>query len=387
MRIVQIANLVTATSGGIRATLAALGVRYAAAGHERVEVVPGPAHAEMALDDGGVRRVLPGVVLPGGAGYRLLVDRGTVRAALSALAPDAVEVHDRFTLPWATRWAAERDLPATLVVHERLVATLETWIRLGPFAPGPLVGVVARAADRQLVGGVDHLVVASRYAAAAFPADPRVHVVPFGVDLDRFHPARRTRTEDGRLRLVLVGRLSREKRPADAIATVADLVRRRVQVHLDVLGDGPLRGRLERAAAGLPVRFHGHVGAEQVAQHLADADVALAPCPAETFGLAALEALASGTAIVIPRRGALPELLGHARGTRPHGGVAGGAVTAADVVAALACYPPEERRAAARRRAERFPWQVLTDHLLARHGADGRPVPRSSTGGRLSVAR
>lgn len=376
MRIVQLANLVTPTSGGIRTTLAALGRIYAAAGHERVEVVAGPDHAEVALDHGGVRRLIPGVPVPGGAGYRVLVDRSAVRATLAALAPDAIEVHDRFTLPWVLDWAVERGVPATLVVHERLAATIDTWARLGPVSAGPVASMVARTADRRLLAGVDHVVVASRYAAAGFPDDPRVHVVPFGVELDRFRPAPpgpERRGDDGPLRLVTTGRLSREKRAGAAVVAVADLVRRGFQVRLDVLGDGPLRGRLERAAIGLPVHFHGHVDADGVARHLADADIALALCPIETFGLAALEALASGTPVVVPRRGALPELLGHAAGVRPHGGVAGGGFTPADIVGALARRPAAGRSAAARRCAEGFPWSRLASHLLVRHGA--RPVP------------
>lgn len=369
MRIVQVANFVTPTSGGIRRTLDALGRGYAAAGHECVEVVPGPGHDEVELPGGGSRRVLPGVALPGGAGYRLLLDRRVVRAALSGLAPDAVEVHDRFSLPWVLRWADRCGLPATLVVHERLAATLATWARLGPVGPGPLAALTASVADRRLLAGVDHLVVPSRYAAAGFPSDPRVHVVPFGVDLDRFHPGLRSRPDggDGPVRLVLVGRLSREKRPADAIRTLARLQARGIAAHLDVIGEGPLRERLQRFAAQLPVRFHGHLPADEVARHLADADVALAPCRVETFGLAALEALACGTPVVAAGRGALAELLDDPHTPGPYGGAVHHGSRADEVVAALSRIPRALRRTAARRRARQFPWTGLERHLLARH--------------------
>ena len=63
---------------------------------------------------------------------------------------------------------------------------------------------------------------------------------------------------------------------------------------LVVVGEGPMRARLERQAARLPVDFTGYIGCrDTVATILASADVALAPGPHETFGLAALEALAS----------------------------------------------------------------------------------------------
>ena len=76
-----------------------------------------------------------------------------------------------------------------------------------------------------------------------------------------------------------------------------------------VAGDGPLRPRLERRAAraGLPVTFAGFLsGRADLAALLASADVALAPGPAETFGLAALEALACGTPVVVSAESACP---------------------------------------------------------------------------------
>ena len=51
---------------------------------------------------------------------------------------------------------------------------------------------------------------------------------------------------------------------------------------------------------------------ESLAKLLAAADVVIAPGPAETFGLSALEALASGTPVVVSSRSALPEVVGQA---------------------------------------------------------------------------
>ena len=84
---------------------------------------------------------------------------------------------------------------------------------------------------------------------------------------------------------------------------------------LVVAGDGPLRARLERAArrASLPVRFAGFVtDPKELAILLASADVVIAPGPVETFGLAALEALACGTPVVVSAASALPEVVGTA---------------------------------------------------------------------------
>src|SRR5262249_32056107 len=83
----------------------------------------------------------------------------------------------------------------------------------------------------------------------------------------------------------------------------------------------------ERQAAGTaqPVTFTGFIPSRTaVATLLATADVVLAPGPVETFGLAALEALACGTPVVVSGSGALPEGIGGAGATGTGGGFAGG---------------------------------------------------------------
>ena len=134
---------------------------------------------------------------------------------------------------------------------------------------------------------------------------------------------------------------------------------------LVVAGDGPLRARLERAArrASLPVQFAGFVtDPKELAILLASADVVVAPGPVETFGLAALEALACGTPVVVSASSALPEVVG----------TAGIAVTGEDFaggVRAILARDPIARRAAARARAEEFGWPASATAFLAVHEA------------------
>jgi alpha-1,6-mannosyltransferase len=83
-----------------------------------------------------------------------------------------------------------------------------------------------------------------------------------------------------------------------------------MRVRLVIAGDGPLRRAMERRARHLPVTFLGFLNHRvEVARLLASADVALAPGPHETFGLAALEALACGTPVVASRSSALAEIV------------------------------------------------------------------------------
>lgn len=369
MRIVQLANLVTPTSGGIRTVLDQLGRGYVAAGHDVHRIVPA-RRAAVEVTPAGVVHHLPGTVLPGSGGYRLLLARGPVRCLLDDLTPDRVEVSDRFTLTWAGPWARARGVPAVLVVHERLAATLRTWTSLGPLADH-----AAGIADRRLPAAFTSVVVPSRWAASAFIGAANVVVVPLGVDLRAFQPGpvsphpSDVPTGAAQVRLVAVTRLSREKRPDLVVDALAALHARGVDAHLDVVGDGPLRRRLERRAGGLPVTFHGFVRERsRLARLLRRADVALAPCGIETFGLAVLEAMACGTPVVATTGGAVGELVADGSGVVvPPGGreMAAGALRLLD-------RDPDDRRAAARARAEAHPWGATVRRMLAVHGLPAR---------------
>lgn len=366
MRIVQLANLVHPTSGGLRVVIEQLGAGYLAAGHDRVTIVPGARPARRRTADGSLRITEPGVPLPRSGGYRLLTDRPRLRTLLEELQPDAVEVSDRWTLPWITDWAHEAGIPSTVVVHERLEHVLRTWVPGGAGA-----AAVAARADRRLAARAGEIVVPSHVAAASFP-DQRARVVPWGVDLEVFHPQlRRRATTPTHLGLITLGRLSAEKRPGLAIDVLEALRSRGVDARLAIVGDGPLRGRLQRRARGLPVTFHGHLAADAVAARLADADVALSTCPAESFGLAGLEALACGTPVVVPISGALPEVLGCQTGT-PTITDAGALASPTPLAMAFAVQrllgiDPAQRRAAARARAHLRPWPHAVAAMLALH--------------------
>lgn len=173
-------------------------------------------------------------------------------------------------------------------------------------------------------------------------------------------------------------RLSVEKRPGTALDAVEVLERRGRRAVLVVAGDGPLRPRLEQRARerGLPVTFLGHVSDPGLLGALqASADVCLAPGPAETFGLAALEAMACGTPVVVSASSALPEVIGSAGAVAADRGEA-----FADAVDMLLERPEAERRGIARARAECFGWDTAVRAFLAAHDAEVF-LPRSVPGG------
>ena len=354
-------------SGGLKTALRQLGAGYLAAGHEPVLIIPGPSESDEQTDQGRVI-TLPGPRLPGLGGYRVLLDRSRTAAVLRSVRPDRIEVSDRSTLRWLGRWARRRHIPSMMVSHE----SLDGLFRL--FGPDSSRRV-ADLLNARTAADHDRVVCTTRWAAAEFERIGARNVVrvPLGVDLDRFSPARqdpamrRRWSAPDEVLLVHCGRLAPEKKPRRSIAALAGLRASGVPAVLVVAGDGPLRTALqsEAAARGLPVRFLGHVtDPDQLAALLATADVAIAPGPIETFGLAALESLASGTPVVVSSQSALPEVIGEAGLAVPGDGPA-----YADAIQTLLSHPERARRAAARHQAERFPWSAAAAGFLAAHHA------------------
>jgi alpha-1,6-mannosyltransferase len=320
LRIVRLANFVAPSSGGLRTALRELGTGYEAAGHEAVLVVPGERYTDDATEQGRVI-TLPGPLLPGTGGYRVLLDRRRVAGLLESLAPDRLEVSDRTTLRWTGAWARRARVRAVMVSHESADGVLRTW---------GLSGRTARRASDALNVRTAHtyarVVCTTEFAEREFIRIGARNIVraPLGVDLAGRHPALR----DPALR----GRYAREDDLLLVMCSVGD---------------------------------RAELGALQ-----ASADVALAPGPAETFGLAALEAMACGTPVVASASSALPEVIGSAGAAAADRGE-----SFADAVEELLDRPEGDRRAAARARAECFGWRTAVDAFLAAHDATApRPV-------------
>ncbi|MYX97785.1 glycosyltransferase [Streptomyces sp. SID486] len=370
LRMVRLANFVAPASGGLRTALRELGKGFRAAGHDPVLIVPGERHTDRDTEQGRVI-TLPGPLLPGTGGYRVLTDKRRLAALLEELAPDRLEVSDRTTLRWTGRWARRARVPAVMVSHETADGVLRTW-----GLPERLARRTADSLNTRTAHVYSRVVCTTEYAEREFVRIGARNVVraPLGVDLTERHPAlrdpglraRHARADEALL--VMASRLSVEKRPGTALDALEALLRRRRRAVLVVAGDGPLRARLEHRARerGLPVTFLGHVTDRTALGALqASADVCLAPGPAETFGLAALEAMACGTPVVASASSALPEVIGSAGAT-----AAGTGTAFADAVEELLDRGEPERRDAARARAECFGWGAAVEAFLAAHDAE-----------------
>jgi len=143
----------------------------------------------------------------------------------------------------------------------------------------------------------------------------RIEVIPNFIDpevynRDRWHGSLRPQFDGGRRVLMHISNFRAVKRVCDIVRMFAK-VTREVPSVLIMVGDGPDRALAEQEARNLgvesSVRFLGKI--DSVAPLLAAADLFVLLTDAESFGLSALEALASGTPVIGTRAGGLPEVV------------------------------------------------------------------------------
>ncbi len=184
-------------------------------------------------------------------------------------------------------------------------------------------------------------------------------VIPNAVDPERFFPRPEGKTryvEPGEAMLLHASNFRPIKRVPDIVRAFAKVVRRGVRARLVLLGDGPEKPHVERTVRELGVERH--VTFLPPTQHpeevIGAADLFLLHSQEESFGLAALEALASGVPVVAARVGGLSEVV--------RDGVTGCLVELGDVeaqaeaITALLASPelPRMRRAAREDAVARF---------------------------------
>jgi N-acetyl-alpha-D-glucosaminyl L-malate synthase BshA len=143
----------------------------------------------------------------------------------------------------------------------------------------------------------------------------RIEVIPNFVDPEIYDRSRYTsilneQVDAGKRVLIHISNFRAVKRVTDVVKIFAR-VEREVPSVLVMVGDGPDRVHAEAEARELGVQdkvfFLGKI--EAVAPLLAGADVFLLPSSTESFGLSALEALASGVPVVGSNTGGLPEVV------------------------------------------------------------------------------
>lgn len=264
---------------------------------------------------------LAGPPAPGSPGYHVLWNAFALKRILSEESPDVIELGSVYTAPWLLRLARGRSgTPVVGFVHMDVLGTVERLATRALRWAAPIAARAAAAYMRHAYSACDTLIVPSTAARAAVVQAglPKPHVVPLGIDLPRFRPERRDRSwraelavQDDRPIGLYVGRLAGEKDLEVLIAALPEL-RRRTGMTVAFAGTGRLSRRLEalqRERSQL-LRVLGYeADRDRLARAYASADVCFAPSPNETFGLAALEAVACGARVVGAASGAVGDLL------------------------------------------------------------------------------
>lgn len=147
-----------------------------------------------------------------------------------------------------------------------------------------------------------------------FDIQQEIEVIPNFIDLERFKKQRKDHFKfaicpNGEKLLVHTSNFRKVKRVEDVIQVFYN-IRKQIPAKLLLVGDGPERDRMERLCRTLgtceDIRFLGKL--EAVEEVLSVADLFVMPSEKESFGLAALEAMACEVPVLSSNAGGIPEL-------------------------------------------------------------------------------
>jgi len=229
---------------------------------------------------------------------------------------DLIHSHDPFSLGFrAIRAAKVLGLPHVHTYHTLLV-------KYRHYIPPPLTPTEAavKAFSKWFCNNC-HVVIAPTEAIRdellSYGVNVPIHVVPTGIDVESFEkPAQDVRKKYGiplnRKILLFVGRLAKEKNVLFTLEVFRE-VSRELDVHLLVVGDGPLRDELEkrvrRLKLGDRVTLTGYLRREEVIDHYICSDLFVFASVTETQGLVVLESLAAGTPVVAVAKAGVADVL------------------------------------------------------------------------------
>ena len=205
---------------------------------------------------------------------------------LSSLHPDLTHLHSPYPLGELANWMLGRSKNTVIAYHSDIVRQ-KGWLTLyGPFL-------------RRILTSAGRIIVSSPYYLEKSPwlrpIQDKCRIIPYGVDTTRFTPSPNKETGKS-FRLLFVGRLRYYK----GLETLFHALSSVPDVHLAIIGDGPMRKNWEalsgKLGLGQKVQFVGEVQDKDLPlwYHRADLFVLPSNARSEAFGIVLLEAMASG---------------------------------------------------------------------------------------------
>lgn len=399
MRYCDLTLAYTETSGGIR-TYIDQKRRWLVANSDDEHVLLIPGEQDRVTRDGRLTTIeLQSPMIPGCKPYRFFWRPAKVRHALERSAPDVVELGSFFVEPWAAfryrdecRAHGEHCLVAayfhTDIAHAYVGAPLRRFVGDGIEEISETLASWGNRLSEVVENGAEttfgHVFSRCDLTFAATPAQAAriaeygvsgTQIVPLGVDLAQFSPQQRSVAwrrrqgvaDDDRL-LLYCGRLDSEK-DVGLLVDAFERLPQQPRFHLILMGEGPLREPLEQRArdrARLSI-LHYERDRASYARAMASADIYVTAGAYETFGLAVVEAQASGLPVVGVDSGALRERVSPERGRL--GPVSDADAMAENIVAVAAAR--EQLGAAARRHvlAAGYDWNATFQRLFAHYRA------------------
>jgi alpha-1,6-mannosyltransferase len=294
--------------------------------HSHLMIIPG-AHDGIVEEERAITITVGSPHVPGSPNYRLMLRNREVRRLLERFRPDLIECQDAYNLPWAAIGHRKR-YPDTALIAAYMTDFPTVYLErpLSRFLTRPIAGLLGRlgyAYCGALYRRFDSVFALSENGGASklrgLGIAP-VEVVPLGVELGEFGPARR----DPRLRaklglaenqplFIYVGRLDGEKKP-DVVVDAFRRLPNSLGAKLVLLGEGPLKADIVELGDER-ILMPGYVkNRAELARWLASADVYASAMADETFGISIIEAQASGLPVVGVAGGAMLDRVTDAMG-------------------------------------------------------------------------
>jgi len=289
---------------GLSTALANLGVEPVIITH----LHPGQAEEERL---GGVKiKRLEGFVVP-------QFNRASIRIASNLHRTikyggfDVVHAQDMYSsMSWISLWSArKRNVPSLVTCH---TIYRPTWtLRL---IHRPILKLISYA--KRIIAVSD---ASRQFCIGLGIPSPKISVIPNGVDLSKFNPningeKMRELLGLGDEPLVVTAiRLLKKKGPSRLIAAFSGVLSEFPDAKLAIAGDGPemknLRDQIRKLGMENSVIMTGSLSQKRVAELMAAGNVFVLPSTVESFGLVALEAMATGVPFIGPNAGGLPDII------------------------------------------------------------------------------